>query len=100
MVVPNTLSGVKRVKDRCELYSHFLAKALSEVAGRAEPMTPEEIQRLGVEMQANAELQGFLKVHTSGTASALVMGNRIGVALESLKLFPEHADSKELLKYL
>ena len=41
---------------------------------------------MGISERANGEMQGFLKVHTSGTASALVRGNKSGVALESWRL--------------
>ena len=57
------LEWCEKVKDRCELYNHSLAKALTEVAGRSEAMTAEESRKLGVDEQVNAELQGFLKEH-------------------------------------
>ena len=41
---------------------------------------------MGIGERANNELQSFLKVHTTGTASALVRGNKSGVALESWRL--------------
>ena len=80
------LEWCEKVKDRCELYHHSLAKALTEVAGKTEPMTAEVCLKLGIEAQANAELQGFLKEHTQGTAASIVRNNMGGLGLESWRL--------------
>ena len=69
------LEWCEKVKDRCELYNHAVAKALTEVAGKGEEITEEESRRLGVDSQANSELQGFLKEHTLGTAAFLQRWN-------------------------
>ena len=77
------LEWCEKVRDRCELYDRSLTKALAEVAGKAEEVTEEESRKLGVDSQASAELQGFLKEHTQGTAASIVRNNIKGVGLES-----------------
>ena len=77
------LDWVEKAKDRIGLYDHKLVLAMETVEGQPLPITAERSAELGVTERANKEMQGFLKVHTSGTASALVRGNKSGIALES-----------------
>ena len=80
------LDWVEKAKDRIGLYDLNLVTALEAVEGQPLPITAERSAELGVKDRANKEIQGFLKVHTSGTASALVRGNKSGIALESWRL--------------
>ena len=80
------LDWVEGAKDRIGLYDPKLVPAMEAVEGQPLPITAERSAELGISERANGEMQGFLKVHTTGTASALVRGNKSGIALESWRL--------------
>ena len=62
------LDWVEGAKDRIGLYDPKLVPAMEAVEGQPLPISAERSAELGISERANKEMQGFLKVHTSGTA--------------------------------
>ena len=58
------------IKDRTALYDQKVADAMTAVENRAEAVTELLSKELGVGPQENAELQGYLRDRTKGTAGA------------------------------
>ena len=76
------LEWCEKVKDRCELFDITLARALIEVAGKGPLVSAEDFLKMGIIEQTNAELQGFLREHSQGTAVSIVRDNMGGMGLE------------------
>ena len=80
------LKWAEAFKDRVTLFDEKLAKTLTLVEQKTEPITKEMSISMGVTGLASRELNSFLKDKTKGTAEAIVRSNKSEVGLESWRM--------------
>ena len=80
------LEWTETVKDRAGLFDENLVEAMNKVEALKEPVTKEASLSMNISAEVSKELHGFLKDRCSGTAEAIVRGNKSGVGLESWRL--------------
>merc|ERR1712073_153600 len=76
------LKWAEAFKDRVILFDEKLAKTLTMVEQKTEPITEEQSRSIGVSSQSNAQLQSFIKDRTTGTAKEIVRNVASGLGLE------------------